>query len=56
VVTSFTRPSQGSFKKVKHGEVTLYLSPNLRARGPIIIDVDGFWKLKRIVVIGELTG
>jgi len=55
VVTSFTRPPNGSFKKLKQGEVTIYISPALRAKGPVTIDVDGFWAFKRIVVIGEFV-
>ena len=55
MVTSFKRPPNGSFKKLRQEDVTLYLSPGLRARGPVTIDVDGFWKLKRIVIIGDLV-
>ena len=55
MVTSFKRPPNGSFKKFQQGDITLYLSPGLRARGPVVIDVDGFWVLKRIVVIGDFV-
>ncbi len=55
MVTSFKRPENGSFKKFKQGDIILYISPSLKARGPVTIDVDGFWMLKRIVVIGDFV-
>jgi len=38
---------------VKQGDITLFLSTRFKAKGTVTIDVDGFWKLKKIVVIGD---
>ena len=53
MVTSFARAGNMPYRKIKQKDITIFVSPKFRPRGTVTLDVDGFWKLKKVVVVGD---
>ncbi|MGM0521729.1 MAG: CC/Se motif family (seleno)protein [Pseudomonadota bacterium] len=43
--------TQSRFTRYEHGDITLYIAPELEGEG-LRVDVEGFWKLRRLYVDG----
>jgi hypothetical protein len=53
VVTSFGKIGSISYRKIRQKDIIIFVYPKFRPKGTVTVDVDGFWKLKKIVIMGD---